>query len=198
MVLTGSAWHERALDKREENFLQAAEEVQTPSNPAEICLVLNHLSSYTAIGREGELVADVDALMEKLYQEKRLVVPSHRWASTQIDSIRGHLVGLYEGGHIRWDALAKVWEWEGCTSFFYVRDRQKRALAQRLRSVIGNAVRRLWSAPASADSEADPKYCSREGVCTNKRSAFPAMANQVNPPAQRTRGAAGRHTVLRD
>ncbi|WP_128376476.1 hypothetical protein [Streptomyces cavernae] len=85
----------------------------------EICAVLNRLPPRLLRGSDKQVIDEVDALMDDLYQQGELTCPGHRWLSGPPPaSIRGHLVRLHEHGKIYRDAASRDWKWDDLTSYF--------------------------------------------------------------------------------
>ncbi|MER5915792.1 hypothetical protein ABT124_36610 [Streptomyces sp. NPDC001982] len=101
-------------------FIAAAvAEQKHTGGPVEICAVLNRLPRGLLSGSDMQVIDEVDALMDDLYQQGKLTCPGHRWLSGPPPaSIRGHLVHLHEHGKIRRDALSGEWNWGDLTSYF--------------------------------------------------------------------------------
>jgi hypothetical protein len=105
------------------DLIAAATAVQAPGQPAEISAVLNRMPGDLLDGPDDRVVDAVDAAMDDLYREGLLVCPGHRWLPGPPPSIRGHLVGLHDRGHLLRDPQTRTWSYSGVTSYFRVTPR---------------------------------------------------------------------------
>ncbi|MCC6873580.1 MAG: hypothetical protein IT378_04655 [Sandaracinaceae bacterium] len=100
-----------------EAFLRISLELQRRGGPVDITEVLDALPAEHARGEDAAVIAAIDAIMDDLYQERRLTCPGHKWLSEPLPSIEGHLVRLFELGHVRRDRSGR-WERRELTSYF--------------------------------------------------------------------------------
>ena len=104
-----------------DEFIAAAAAEQASGSIAEISAVLNRLPAELLRGPDDRVIDTVDALMDELYRQDRLVLPGHRWLSgPPPPSIREHLVRLHADGNLLRDAATGMWTWSRFTSYFTV------------------------------------------------------------------------------
>lgn len=105
------------------DFLAVSSALQAETgNPVlEICAVLDRLPSASFSGVcDGQLVDEVDSVMDELYRRGRLSCPGHRWLSDAVPSIRNHLKVLFDKGHVYRDPGTGGWAWKGVTCLFVI------------------------------------------------------------------------------
>jgi hypothetical protein len=76
-----------------------------------IVTLLDHLSGVHLDTPPDELVAQVDAALDRLYRAGRASFAGHRWLSEPPSTVAGFLNRRL--GQLRFDATACTWTWSG-------------------------------------------------------------------------------------
>ena len=88
-----------------ESVAAAVAEQEYIGGSVEICAVLNGLPRALLGGPAGQVIDEVDALMDDLYRQGELVCPAHRWLSgPRPTSIRDPVVRLHARGNVDRDS----------------------------------------------------------------------------------------------
>lgn len=73
--------------------------------------LLDHLARAHPELAPDELVADVDAAIDRLYRDRRATFAGHRWLSERPAKVAGFLIA--RRAELRWEPGARTWSWTG-------------------------------------------------------------------------------------